>query len=184
MAEGCGEYYAWGELYPKNNYSWSTYKWCKGSKNTLTKYCYDWYSGYNQYEDNRFSLESEDDVASCHLGDFWRIPTRGEWYELFENCSYATTTINGIKGVKLTSTLSGYENQWIFLPAAGFFEGVELIDTFCCSYWSSNLYPRSSPAHPESADGLFYNCNSVYDSYNLTGYWRSSGMTVRPVYDD
>ncbi|MBR0334429.1 MAG: InlB B-repeat-containing protein [Bacteroidales bacterium] len=36
--EGYGDYFAWGETSPKDNYDWSTYKYCKGSENTKTKY--------------------------------------------------------------------------------------------------------------------------------------------------
>ncbi|MCI7430492.1 MAG: hypothetical protein MSS84_06410, partial [Bacteroidales bacterium] len=36
--EEYGNYYAWGETTPKAYYDWSTYKWCNGSKTTLTKY--------------------------------------------------------------------------------------------------------------------------------------------------
>ena len=43
--EGYGDYFAWGETRPKSTYSWSTYKYCKGSYNTLTKY-------YNYFKQN------------------------------------------------------------------------------------------------------------------------------------
>ena len=28
-----GDYYAWGELEPKEKYNWDNYKWCRGKKN-------------------------------------------------------------------------------------------------------------------------------------------------------
>ena len=51
--EEYGDYYAWGETKPhyssldpltwmegkEDGYSWSTYEWCAGDKNTITKYC-------------------------------------------------------------------------------------------------------------------------------------------------
>ena len=37
--EEYGGYYAWGETEEKDNYDWSTYKWCNGSYDTMTKYC-------------------------------------------------------------------------------------------------------------------------------------------------
>ena len=37
--EDYGDYFAWGETSPKEVYSLSTYKWCKGAENTQTKYC-------------------------------------------------------------------------------------------------------------------------------------------------
>ena len=58
--EDYGGYYAWGETEEKENYSWSTYKWCNGSENTLTKYCVS--SDYGTL-DNKTVLDAEDDVA-------------------------------------------------------------------------------------------------------------------------
>ena len=59
--EEYGDYFAWGETQPKDYYDWSTYQYCNGSENTLTKYC--WYSGngYNGYTDNLIILQPEDD---------------------------------------------------------------------------------------------------------------------------
>ena len=37
--EECGDRLRWGETYQNTYCSWSTYKWCKGSETTLTKYC-------------------------------------------------------------------------------------------------------------------------------------------------
>jgi len=33
-----GDYYAWGEMETKDNYSWETYKHCDGTKETIAKY--------------------------------------------------------------------------------------------------------------------------------------------------
>jgi len=33
-----GDYYAWGEMETKDNYSWETYKYCEGTSDTITKY--------------------------------------------------------------------------------------------------------------------------------------------------
>ena len=49
--EGLGSYFAWGETTTKADYDWSTYKYCNGSENTLTKYCNDANYGYNGYSD-------------------------------------------------------------------------------------------------------------------------------------
>lgn len=38
--EEYGDYFAWGETEPKSSYDFTTYKWCNGSYNTLTKYYY------------------------------------------------------------------------------------------------------------------------------------------------
>lgn len=37
--EGYGWCFAWGETSHKDYYDWNTYKLCKGSSSTMTKYC-------------------------------------------------------------------------------------------------------------------------------------------------
>ena len=37
--EDYGNYYAWGEVLPKEDYSWDTYKYANGYRDKLTKYC-------------------------------------------------------------------------------------------------------------------------------------------------
>ncbi len=46
-----GYYFAWGETEPKSDYSWSNYKWCKGTDRTMTKYCSESGYGYNGFTD-------------------------------------------------------------------------------------------------------------------------------------
>ena len=61
--EEYGDYFAWGETAPKDYYDWSTYKWCKGSYNTMTKYCTNSSYGYNGFTDGKTELDPEDDAA-------------------------------------------------------------------------------------------------------------------------
>ena len=70
--EDYGDYFAWGETEPKEDYSWSTYKWCNGSYKTQTKYCTN--SKYGTVDD-KTELEPEDDAAFVNWGSTWRMPT-------------------------------------------------------------------------------------------------------------
>ena len=165
--EEYGGYYAWGETEEKDNYDWSTYKWCKGSYDTLTKYCTD---GDFGKVDNKTVLDPEDDVAHVKWGGTWRMPTRAEQDELREKCTWAWTTQNGVNGYKVT----GPNGNSIFLPAAGCRNGTEADDRGSSGYyWSSSLYS-----------------NYGYDAYYLgfgsgscgwDNYVRRSGQSVRPV---
>lgn len=115
--EGYGNYYAYGETTPKDSYVWKTYINCKGSKKTLTKYCYDANYGNNKFTDNLTTLQSSDDAATANWGDGWRMPTDKEMQELIDNCNTTWTTRNGIIGMLFTSKTNG---KSIFLPAAGY----------------------------------------------------------------
>ena len=131
--EEYGDYFAWGEVEPKEEYSWSTYKWCNGSYDTQTKYCTN--SSYGTI-DNRTVLEASDDAAAVNWGGVWRMPTYEEQDELLNNCTWTWTTQNGVNGY----TVTGPNGNRIFLPAAGY-----RIDSSLDSagsygdYWSSSL---------------------------------------------
>ena len=167
--EEYGDYYAWGETEAKSTYDWGTYKWCKGSQYTMTKYCTD--SNYGTV-DNKTVLESSDDVAQVKWGGSWRMPTDAEMTELRENCTWMWTTQNKMKGYKVTSKKNGNS---IFLPAAGYRKDGSL--NFASSvghYWSSSL----SISNPYGAYYLLFLSDAVSSGIN-----RYSGQSVRPVCD-
>ena len=83
--EDYGDYFAWGETEPKVIYNWSTYKWCNGSVNTMTKYCTD--SGYGTV-DNKTELDPADDAATVNWGTSWRMPTLEQLDELLTKCTW------------------------------------------------------------------------------------------------
>ena len=167
--EEYGDYYAWGETGPKEDYAWSTYKWCMGANYTLTKYCTDSYYGYNGFTDGKTVLDPEDDAAHVNLGGKWRMPTDDEWTELNENCTWSWTTQNGVNGYLVT----GPNGNSIFLPAAGDRGGTNLRNAGSVGfYWSSSLNTGS----PYYARCVWFNSLSAgYD------YSRCYGQSVRPV---
>ena len=166
--EDYGGYYAWGETEEKDDYSLSTYKWCNGSLDTMTKYCTD--SGYG-IVDNKTVLDPEDDVAHVKWGGTWRMPTLNEQKELLNNCTLELTTQNGVNGY----TVTGPNGNSIFLPAAGYRNGTGVYDDRGSNgyFWSSSLY-------------IYYSnlaCHLYFYSghYDLYGSVRYSGLSVRPV---
>lgn len=160
--EDYGLCFAWGETEPKENYSWSTYKWCmNGNENQLTKYCIDGWDGYN---DNKTVLDPDDDAATVNWGGNWRMPTKAEQEELRKNCTWEWTTLNGVYGSKVTSKKKGYTDKWIFLPAEGEYSGV---------YWSSLCLDVE-------AYGLFFD-NDNWLAVDVTTFYRCYGLAVRPV---
>lgn len=113
-----GDLFAAGETESKVTSSWSNYKWCDGSQNTLTKYCSSYEYGEADYRD---FLDEEDDAAHAILGDGWWTPTDKEWGELKK---YTKRTFHdnylgsGVPGTLFTSTVEGYTDQSIFIPYA------------------------------------------------------------------
>ena len=178
--EEYGDYFAWGETEPKDEFSWSNYKWCNGAYNKLTKYCpkkqsTSWDGG--EEPDGLSQLEFEDDAANVNWGDNWRIPMDSEWKELIDNCSCIWTEENGVYGYKVTSNKVGYEGNSIFLPATGYYsdwsEGLKDAGSNG-KYWSSRLYDY---------DVLVQNVYFNYKGIGLDRDDRLLGCPVRAVYD-
>ena len=165
--EEYGDYYAWGETETKMTYDWSVYKWCNGSKESLTKY--NTSSSYGRV-DNKTVLDASDDVVRVKLGGKWRMPTYWEWMELCEYCTWTSVNQNGINGRLVTSP----NGNSIFLPAAGCRMGTDTSEDSCGFYWSSTLGFND----PSCALSLGFGLNDVlYEGKN-----RFYGFSVRPVY--
>ena len=121
--EGWGNYYAWGETYPKATYNWNTYQYYNGG--FLTKY-----TG----NDGLTTLLPEDDAATANWGSEWRMSTYDEWEELLNNTSRTWITQNGVSGLLLTAS----NGNTLFIPNAGTSEWHNLYD-LAGTYWSSSL---------------------------------------------
>ena len=176
--EDYGDYFAWGEIEPKDYFYWSTYKWCNGSDNTLTKY--NTSSSFGTV-DNKTMLELADDAAYVNWGDGWRMPTTAEQDELFNNCTWKWTTQNGVNGYKVTSKSNGNS---IFLPAAGYYDAASASSVLLHLgsvgfYWSSSLRTDC----PSAAWFVeMSNSNKGEVVLNVVGAYRFIGVPIRPVY--
>lgn len=155
-----GDYFAWGEVTPKTDYSWSTYKWCNGSTSTFTKY--NTQTTYGTV-DNKTVLEAADDAASANMGGTWRMPTEAEFKELIENTTHAWVTDykgSGVNGY----TFTGNGNS-IFLPAAGYRYHTDLVDQGSKGlYWSSSL-EESYPFDGRTLYGVQVGGSYAYREY-------------------
>ena len=116
--EGFGDYLAWGETAPKDIYDWKSYRYgnFRYDRYELNKYCTDSCCGLDGFVDNLILLEPADDMAHTNWGIGWRIPTIGEWDEMFQNTTSEWTTQNGVNGWRFTAS----NGNCIFLPAAGY----------------------------------------------------------------
>ena len=148
---GYGDYYAWGELSTKSEYTESNNR---------------------KYEKQMGSIcgNSSYDVARYNWGSPWRLPSASEIDELVNNCTWEWTTMNGVNGYKVKSKRN---SNWIFLPAAGWWGSSLFGRGSLGGYWSGSPYESGS----DIADGLGFRSggHGRYWSY------RCSGHSVRPV---
>lgn len=170
--EDYGSYFAWGETQPKNDYSQSTYLFYNENMYyQLTKYCTN--SSYG-IVDNKKELEPEDDAATINWGEDWQMPSAAQLEELFNNDNTTSewTTMNGVAGTKITSKRN---NKSIFLPAAGYYEGMSRKEKgLYGKYWSKTLDTSYCP----------YGCDFWFAQFFREAQETSRvyGLTVRPVY--
>ena len=166
-----GDYFAWGETTTKVTYNWSTYQYCNGSYNTLTKYCDKSSYGYHGFSDNLTVLQACDDAATINWGAGWRMPTKEEWQELYQNTTNVLTTQNGVYGKLFTAS----NGNSLFLPAAGYRIGSSLYGAGSNGYyWSSSLYTGGVPH-------CAWNYNVFWGGNSMRKDDRDYGLTVRPV---
>lgn len=157
--EEFGGYFAWGEIEEKKIYNETTYIYWDGDIDSCN------YLG-------RDISGMKYDVAHMKWGGGWRIPSEGDFQELFVNCHHEWSTLNGINGLMITSKINGNS---IFLPAAGYRYDEYLGGTGSNGkYWLSNPYLSSSSLYA-------FRLNFHSDGAFWFGEHRIYGMSVRPV---
>ncbi len=174
--EEYGDSFAWGETEGRNSgkstYDWSSYKWCKGKYNTLTKYCSNSIYGYDSFIDDKTELDLEDDAAYVNLGPNWRIPSLEQFRELIWG-KYTTIkwiNMNGCEGLKITSKKNGNS---IFLPVDRSRDDLAWGDAVG-QYWT-----RSLDTTPSNANCFSFSSD---ESQTRTELERFEGCCIRPVY--
>ena len=162
-----GDYFAWGETEPKEEYDWNNYKWCNGSENTMTKYCSNSSFGI---VDNKIELDPEDDAAYVNWGPSWRMPTHEQLQELVENCTWEWTVYSGVSGCLFT----GSNGNTMFLPGAGY----RYYDVYSGSDDGGICWSRT--INPEYNHAYYINFYMWDVRYNFSSR-RMDGFTVRAV---
>ena len=169
--EAYGDYYAWGEVEPKQVYTYPNHKWYKEGAPSL---------GFTKYnnEDGKLSLEDEDDAVIQKLGNGWRTPTLADFREL-TNQKYTTiekTTLNGVAGYQITSKRN---KKSIFIPFAGFRN-----DKPQTREISADQTVAVCMTNQRRIDDQVFNCWTFafeQDRIRRYGKRRPDGMSIRPV---
>ncbi len=146
-----GDYIAWGELEPKDEYT---------EANNTT---------YN-LPLTQISADINYDAAAVRWGETWRIPTREEMEELRDECSWEWMTDGETPGFKVT----GSNGKHIFLPASGF---VFVTTPYFVEQYG---YYWTSVSGTDNYLGAFSMCFAS-ETIDVAWYFRYAGLTIRPV---
>ena len=141
--EESGEYFAWGEIDPKNNYA---------DINSITR----------KKRMKQINGDVNYDVATAKLGASWYIPTKADFEELIRYCTWEWTTLNGVNGYVIT----GFNGNSIFLPATGYYDGTSCNnDGTTGEYWSSTPHKDAEFSYYLCYGGknyyTYWNCRYV-----------------------
>ena len=110
------------------------------------------------------------DMARHNMGAPSRLPTSGEFQELYNNCDSEWTDEDGVTGRRFTSSINGNS---IFFPASGVYNGTTLDGRGSSGYYWSSSYLSET-----NARNLYFNSSVVNPTLNLN---RRYGFTVRAV---
>lgn len=176
-AEEYGDFFAYGEVTPKSDYTFNNYKW------SVDDFVDDDMGEWAQYLKLGSSITGTNyDAAHVNWGDKWRMPSTLEWEELYQNCDKVWTSVNGVTGAKFTSKING---KAIFIPAAGNkYNGKHDHEGLNCMYWSPEEPDEFNP-NDFNMECRNYRIDISATYSNSDGYdYPYIGFTIRPVYGD
>ncbi|MCR5455786.1 MAG: hypothetical protein K6F33_12435 [Bacteroidales bacterium] len=171
LPEEYGDYFAWGEVDYKSDYSWNTYLYVKGGDATkFTKYCSQANVGNAKYTDTLAVLETSDDVATQKWGSDWCMPTQAQFEELKAECTWKWVVRNEKNVIEIT----GKNGNKLYMPAAGchFNKSRSLVGSNGY-YWSRSLSDKGT----SRATCFTFSQNDT----DVAVRTRNQGLTIRPV---
>ena len=166
-----GGYFSWGETAPKTDFGYGKYKF--GS--TFTKY---------NWSDNLRELQPEDDAATIILGPWCHIPTKTEWEELIEKCTWEATKVTmpgTTEPVVAYWKVTGPNGNHIILPSTGWYgnDGFH----FNWSFYYSSTLKEVDTVYSLGWDnsGVTEELGVSYDHPTIARTSRQDGCVIRAV---
>lgn len=176
--EDYGNYYAWGEIEPKNEYSHETYKYAIPHDEVPKTWRYIYGEEISKYgnKDGKRRIRKEDDVVCVLSKGTAHIPNITQIRELIRGTKQEINTINNVKGLLFKSKRN--DNN-IFIPFAGAMIDDKLnYDGGSALCWSNLVYG-------EVIDQAFnLECDGREPFCDMSTELRYSGLTVRGVMDN
>ena len=173
-----GQYFAWGEVEPREDFSWESYKFFEG-------YEVDPNNGEWAVLENIGSDISgtKYDAARYQWGNGWRLPNEQERYELCMLCwTNGSSVENGVRGIRL----HGPNEHSIFLPICGFGLWYGEPDPFhntSAAYWTGSEDPEygynGRPIEPSNVAKSF--AVELYAGFTGATSPKAYGLNIRAV---
>ena len=119
------------------------------------------------------------DIVRRNWGGSWRIPTRSEINELYSNCTWTATTINGVAVLKVT----GRNGASIYLPYTGYGMPDDGPVGTVKVYDTGKVYMMSEESYGDSYGRFVYIFNFTSSGSKSTSSYNASFVSfpLRPV---
>lgn len=172
-----GLYFQWGDTVGYADASHSTWATCPGNGGN-SDYNVDSLVAWDAENLSNGILKPEVDAATVNMGGNWRMPTKEDLNELFDNTVVSTAVIDGVTGKTFTNMTD--DSKYIFIPYAGQVLNGSFSELSIGSYtWGSSLLGSSSVYESHSAASSLYLCSGSY--YGVSNSHRCDAMSVRGV---
>lgn len=153
-----GDYFAWGEVEPKDIYSWETYKYFNDKDNNGR------FDGESEVKDIYIKDNLLYDAAHVNWGDDWIMPSSDYFDELIDECKWEWN--NNEKHYKVV----GPNGNYIIIP--------EVVKKDHYTYTYSGINYWSSYSHHRTLADELTMGNSQIRTFPA---YRYIGMPIRPV---
>lgn len=144
-----GDYFAWGETTPKTSFTEDNYT----------------------YHSTPEVLPLIDDAAYVNWGAGWRMPTKAEFLELLDNCTWTLVSENN----EYYYVATGSNGNSIVFPFAGFYSLGETNNSI-----SSNVRSWLSTTNSSGRANYIWMTYTAKTTGAMSG---SLGLTIRPVHE-
>ena len=174
-----GGYFSWGETAPKTDFGKGKYKFADGDN----------FTKYNNGDKLR-QLQPEDDAATVNLGPWCHIPTKAEWEELIEKCTWEATKVTmptATEPIVASWKVTGPNGNHIILPSTGW-NGQGLSGTGLHFTWSFYYSSTLKENDMDIVYTLGWDHSGVtkvgsvsYDHPTIAEGFRFNGFVIRAV---
>ncbi len=173
LPEEYGDYYAFGEVETKSDYTRYNYKFIEESTIGSSVF-YDFILPGGLMDISG----TEYDAATVNWRNGWRMPTKMELLELDDRATAVWTSYNGVNGLRII----GPNGNSIFLPAAGYRSEYGSQGKGEYGYYRGSTIENEN--NPEFAYSYRWGRSYSGEAYNgVSIEWNPYGVTIRAVRD-
>jgi hypothetical protein len=163
-----GGYYAWGELEPKESYTWENYRF--GTNHRLTKY---------NNTDQLNTLLPEDDIITVTYGNEYCMPSIADLNELIDNVDsqweYDYLEVTGLNGRKIMKKSN--HSVFIFIPAAAYIDRIYRNQLgYIGDIWTSTV----DAMEPDGMSKIIWS-DRTNNGFSANRIYRNHGIPVRAI---